>query len=119
MKARCSNPRSIVWPLYGGRGITVCRRWKAFEAFFADMGPRPSPHHTIERKDNCGDYTPSNCIWATRKQQMNNQRNNHIITFLGKTQTLAQWVDELHMPALRVRLGRGWSVQRAFTQPLQ
>ena len=75
MKARCLNPDSAAFKNYGARGITICKRWYNFEEFYADMGPRPSKGHSLERVDNDNGYAPSNCIWATKKEQAANRRN--------------------------------------------
>lgn len=83
MIQRCKNPKRVGFKNYGGRGITVCRRWeKSFPAFLADMGLKPTRAHTINRKNNEGNYTPRNCHWATKKEQANNSRrwsNRHAL----------------------------------------
>ena len=73
MKNRCQNPNAQDYHYYGGRGITVCKRWQEFAPFLADMGRRPTPLHTLDRKRTAGNYTPGNCRWATRKVQARNR----------------------------------------------
>lgn len=75
IKRRCLDPRRAEYPEYGGRGITVSKRWQeSFANFLADMGPRPSPAHSVERNNNDGPYAPDNCCWATMKEQAANKR---------------------------------------------
>jgi hypothetical protein len=121
MRQRCNNPSAGAYRHYGGRGIKVCPEWEQFWQFVADMGPRPSPDHTLERIDNDGDYRPSNCKWATRRAQSRNRRSNRLLTFNGRTQPMSAWADEtgITYTAIQTRLDRGWSVHDALTRPMR
>lgn len=85
---RCTNPHEEAYKNYGGRGI-YCE-WASFEAFYADMGPRPSPELTIERINNNGPYSADNCMWATRAQQGLNSRHNHLVSYYGELLPLSE-----------------------------
>lgn len=120
MNARCASPASTQYANYGGRGIRVCDRWRgSFEAFVADMGPRPSASHSIDRIDVNGHYEPGNCRWATQAEQSRNKRDNRLVTAFGKTLCLAQWADETGVPASVIghRISRDWSAEAAVTTP--
>lgn len=120
MIRRCYDTGVDSYARYGGRGIAVCPRWrKSFENFIADMGPRPTPKHTIERNDNDGNYEPKNCRWATRVEQAVNKRSTIRLTYKGRTKCLVEWarVMGLTRSCLRYRLARGWSIERALTTP--
>lgn len=120
MLARCRNPNHKGYDRYGGRGISVCQRWQnSFKAFMDDMGMPPTPRHTIDRKDNDGDYEPGNCRWATNAENCANTRSNHKITFRGETLCITHWAKRIGISteALRERLLRGWSVELAFQLP--
>lgn len=121
LRSRCRNPNSSRWHRYGGRGISVCARWEDFETFYRDMGPRPSSTHTIERRNNDGDYCPENCVWATKKEQSRNTRRNKFLLFRGERLTYAAWAERLGMrPAtFRNRLRSGWSVEQVITTPVR
>ena len=95
MLARCRNPNSHNYKDYGGRGITVCARWlNSFKNFLADMGERPAGH-SLDRKNNNGNYNKNNCRWATRSVQLKNKRNNVLLSFQGRTQVLVDWARNL------------------------
>lgn len=117
MRKRCSDPKQEHFHLYGGRGITVCDRWlSSFENFIADLGPRPTPKHSIERVDSNGTYEPGNCRWATPKEQANNTSRNKFIEWNGQRKTAAQWAEELGVNSelILYRLENGWTVEEAF-----
>lgn len=99
MKNRCQNPRNYVYYNYGGRGVTVCAKWQAYEPF-ADWakGHGYADDLTIERIDNNSAYCLKNCRWATCSEQNNNTRQNRFVTYKGRIQTMRQWADELGMP---------------------
>lgn len=121
MLNRCRNEHCEKWKDYGGRGITVCERWLQFVNFLADMGERPAGM-MIERIDNNGNYEPSNCRWATRKEQGRNKRNNFLVAYEGRTQCLSAWSEELNMPTglIQQRLARlNWPIDRALQTPSQ
>lgn len=119
IKGRCTNSSLPGYKHYGARGITLCDRWLQYENFIADMGRRPSPKHTIERKNGKLGYSPDNCVWATRDVQNNNTSRNHRLVYKGKDLTLAQWAKlrRLKPTTLRMRLKVGWDLERALTTP--
>jgi hypothetical protein len=105
IKSRCENPNNEKYHLYGGRGILLCERWQSFENFWSDMGPPPSPTHTVGRIDNDGPYSPENCRWETPIQQANNKRTNVRIG----SKTLAEHARELGIQpeTIRYRIANG------------
>ena len=121
MMRRCDSPSQKSFKHYGGRGITVCERWKqSFLAFLADMGEAPSVQSWIERENTDGDYSPDNCKWSTPKANNNNRRNNHRLTVNGKTMTATQWAETVGLPqkTLFARIYAGWSPEKAIMTPL-
>jgi hypothetical protein len=109
MIARCRDPHAAGFEHYGGRGIRVCDQWQSFEGFLADMGPRPTLNHSIDRIDGTRGYEPGNCRWATTSEQARNRNNNVVIEFRGQSRTLVEWCEELGLrePTIRSRRRRG------------
>ena len=121
MRLRCTDPANQAWADYGGRGITVCDRWKdSPENFIADMGRKPTPKHEIDRIDNDGPYSPENCRWATRSENDRNRRSNRWVTASGERKTLAEWsqIVGISDDVLSKRLDAGWSPEIALYTPV-
>lgn len=123
MKYRCYDVNCYNYKDYGGRGIRVCDEWLADSSEFYRWAINNGYQKglTIDRKDNNGLYSPDNCHWVTRKQQANNRRSSKLMEFNGKIQTVAQWAEELKIDqhTLGCRIRRGWSIEKALTQPLR
>ena len=115
MRFRCRNPKHIAYPHYGGRGITICERWDDFRNFLSDMGERPVDS-SLDRIDSNGNYCPENCRWATNKEQSRNRRDNHVLTFQGRSACLAQWAEDfgLKYSTVKERIKRGWTPAEAL-----
>ena len=123
VKQRCNNPNHTYYHNYGGRGIKMCKSWSEdFMQFYNwSMSNGYNDTLSLDRIDNDLGYEPSNCKWSTRKEQNNNSRNCHYITFRGKTQSIQAWADEVNLPmkTLSARLLRSkWSVEKALTTPI-
>lgn len=120
MRRRCKDPTNVSFQRYGNRGIKICKRWESFASFLLDMGPRPTPSHTIERQNNDGDYTPNNCFWATPSQQARNRSTNRIVQFQGHKMTLAEAVSIAGMDhsAFLARVKLGWTEEQALSIPI-
>ena len=133
MKSRCCNPNVPNYKYYGGRGISICsewlneekvikgkyihnhsKGWLAFKKWALENGY--ADNLTLDRIDVNKSYSPGNCRWISHKEQCNNTRKNHLITYKGKTQSLKKWCEELNLNYHTVftRVRRGWTVERAF-----
>lgn len=123
MKRRCYNPKAAFYKDYGGRGIKVCDQWMHDFPAFRDwaLANGYADNLTIDRIDEEGSYCPENCRWATAKQQVNNRRITKRLTYNGKTQSLSEWADATGIAHATIegRLKRGWSIERALTEPVK
>ena len=117
MIQRCHNPRNPSYPSYGGRGVHVCDRWRSsYAAFCADVGPRPAGL-TLDRIDGARGYEPGNVRWATKREQALNRSTTKLITYRGRTLSIADWARRagLSSQTLHSRLTLGWPMRRALT----
>lgn len=128
MKRRCHSPKNWNYRKYGARGITVCDRWRygGARVFYQDMGPCPSPAHSIDRIDNDKGYSPENCRWATLAEQMINRKHPGKLLWrlmvLSIDGIVASGIEHasrrgITPNAVRRRLQRGWSLERALMEP--
>ena len=115
---RCTNPKHPKFERYGGRGITVCERWRCFKNFHADMGDRP-PGCSIDRIDNDGNYEPGNCRWASPKQQANNTRRNRRVCIHKENLTIAEAARRAGVAhsTMRFRIKSGWPENKLLLPP--
>jgi diadenosine tetraphosphatase ApaH/serine/threonine PP2A family protein phosphatase len=118
LKRRCYDSTNISYHNYGARGISVCQRWlDSYPAFLSDMGRCPLGH-SLDRIDNNGDYSPTNCRWASRIQQANNTRVNRVLTLHGVSHTLAEWsrLTGIRRSTITQRIDYyGWSIEEALS----
>ncbi len=116
MRARCLDSKNKKYPIYGGRGITICERWAEFKNFMFDMGRKTDTKFTIEREDVNGNYEPKNCRWISRKDQGRNKRNSVFVTYQGRKLLLIDLVEELGLVRSVVygRLKGGWTLAQAI-----
>jgi hypothetical protein len=120
IRERCGDPMNKDYHNYGGRGIKVCRRWlHSFEAFLADMGPKPTSRHQIDRINNNGNYKPGNCRWSTPIENAGNKRNTVFLEHDGKRLTQSEWsrITGLSQATLCERRAAGWSDSEVLTRP--
>ena len=117
IKARCLNKKDPSYHRYGGRGISVCKRWLRFTNFLEDMGEPPTKEHSIDRINVNGNYEPSNCKWSTPREQANNRSNNIIFIINNQSQTLSDWCLFYNKPYRRTYkriFDLGWGIEQAL-----
>lgn len=119
MQSRCYDPNCESFKDYGARGITICDRWRGsqgFTNFLTDMGQPTTDQHSIDRKENNGNYEPANCKWSDRYEQARNNRHNHYLTAQGETYCASQWAEITGIKSglILARIRRGWSAEEAL-----
>lgn len=123
MIQRCYNPKTTRYERYGGRGVRVCEEWRSFEGFakWAEVGYAPGLE--LDRRDNGGNYEPSNCRWSTEKQQSRNTALCKAVEAFGETKLLVEWSEDSRCKVargtLQTRIYRGWPAEKAITQPVR
>jgi hypothetical protein len=117
MWTRCTNPKHASWQYYGARGISVCERWRSFEAFLSDMGARPQGT-SLDRVNGNGNYEPGNCRWASPAEQSQNSSQAQWLELNGERHVFSDWARKLGITkrGLRYRLDH-WTLERALSQP--
>lgn len=118
MRDRCNNKNNGSFAYYGGIGVKVCPRWDDFKLFLADMGEKPSATHSIDRIKHDIGYEPSNCRWATKKEQARNRRITKKVIVGGIERPIAEWAElsGLSCATVSKRLSNGWKPERALSQ---
>lgn len=127
MMARCHCPTNKAFDRYGGRGVAVCDRWRVgdgsqtgFQCFVTDMGRRPTPRHSLDRRDNALGYSPENCRWATPLEQSRNKRGLRMVEYAGRTVPLSEACEMagLNYGMVKRRINAlGWTPERALSTP--
>lgn len=120
MIVRCTNPKNRRFKDYGGRGITVCDKWRrSFLSFLDDVGKRPEARMSLDRENNSGNYEPGNVRWAMPLIQAANRRTNHLLMVGGITMTVSEWarIKGIHRSTIFYRLSENWPAESLFATP--
>src|ERR1035437_4909557 len=121
MKQRCNNPKHPRFKDYGGRGITICKRWDLFSNFFIDMNESYKDNLTLDRINNSKGYSKNNCKWSTYREQNENRRDNKKLSFNGLTMTITRWSEKLGIKKSTLDMTfykYGWNIEKCLTTPV-